>query len=143
MMRALKEDAMLRTLMTGKLHRVTTTAAEVDYIGSCAIDQNLMDAAAILPHEQIHLWNVNNGDRLVTYAIEAPRGSGIISVNGSAAHRAHVGDILILAAFGQFTETEAQAHEPKVVFVNQHNQIITKAEAAALGVVTDPVPYSC
>jgi aspartate 1-decarboxylase len=134
---------MLRTLMTGKLHRVTTTAAEVDYIGSCAIDQNLMDAADILPHEQIHLWNVNNGDRLVTYAIEAPRGSGIISVNGSAAHHAHVGDILILAAFGQFTETEAQAHKPKLVFVNQHNQIITKAEATALGVGTDPVPYSC
>ena len=131
---------MLRTLMTGKLHRVTTTAAEVDYIGSCAIDQNLMDTAGILPHEQIHLWNVNNGERLVTYAIEAPRGSGIISVNGSAAHRARVGDILILAAFGQFTETEAKAHQPKLVFVNQHNQIITQAEATALGVVTDPVP---
>ena len=134
---------MLRTLMTGKLHRVTTTAAEIDYIGSCAIDQNLMDAASILPNEQIHLWNVNNGERLVTYAIEAPRGSGIISVNGSAAHRARVGDILILAAFGQFTETEAQVHEPKVVFVNRHNQIITKAEATALGVVTGPIPYSC
>ena len=79
---------MLRTLMTGKLHRVTTTAAEIDYIGSCAIDQNLMDAAGLLPNEQIHLWNVNNGERLVTYAIEAPRGSGIISVNGSAADRA-------------------------------------------------------
>ena len=134
---------MLRTLMTGKLHRVTTRAAEEDYIGSCAIDQSLMDAAGILPHEQIHLWNVNNGERVVTYAIEAPRGSDNISVNSLAAHRAHVGDILILAAFGQFTETEAQAHEPKVVFVNQHNQIITKAEATALGVGTDPVPYSC
>ena len=141
-MRALREESMLRTLMTGKLHRVTTTAAEVDYIGSCAIDQNLMDAAGILPHEQIHLWNVNNGERLVTYAIEAPRGSGIISVNGSAAHRVRVGDILILAAFGQFTETEVKAHEPKVVFVNQHNQIITQAEATALGVMTDPVPNS-
>jgi len=131
---------MLRTLMTGKLHRVTTTAAEIDYIGSCAIDQNLMDAAGILPNEQIHLWNVNNGKRLVTYAIEAPRGSGVISVNGSAAHRASIGDILILAVFGQLTETEAENHQPKVVFVNQYNQIITGKEARQLGVVTDPVP---
>ena len=133
---------MLRTLMTGKLHRVTTTAAEIDYIGSCAIDQKLVDAAGILPIEQIHLWNVNNGERLVTYAIEAPRGSGIISVNGSAAHRARVGDILILAAFGQLTETEAHHRQPKVVFVNQYNQIITPEEARKLGVVTDPVPNS-
>ena len=133
---------MLRTLMTGKLHRVTTTAAKIDYIGSCAIDQTLMDAAGILPNEQIHLWNVNNGERLVTYTIEAPRGSGIISVNGSAAHRARIGDILIVAAFGQVTETEAHHHQPKVVFVNQRNQIITADEARKLGVVTDPVPNS-
>ena len=131
---------MLRTMMIGKLHRVTTTAAEVDYIGSCKIDQHLMGAAGILPNEQIHLWNTTNGKRLVTYAIEAPRGSGIISVNGSAAHRARVGDILILAAFGQFTEIEAKTHSPQVIFVNQHYQIITKAEATALGVMTDPVP---
>ena len=91
---------MLRTMMIVKLHRVTTTAAQVDYIGSCAIDRHLMDAAGILPNEKIHLWNTTNGEQLVTYAIEAPRGSGIISVNGSAAHRARVGDILILAAFG-------------------------------------------
>ena len=77
---------------------------------------------------------------MVTYAIEAPRGSGIISVNGSAAHRARVGDILILAAFGQFTEIEAKTHSPQVIFVNQHNQIITKAEATALGVMTDSIP---
>ena len=133
---------MLRTLMTGKLHLVTTAAAEIDYIGSCAIDQNLMDAAGILPNQQIHLWNVNNGERLVTYAIKAPRGSDIISVNGSTAHRACVGDILILAAFGQLTETEAHHHQPKVVFVNQYNQIITPEEARKLGVVTDPVPNS-
>ena len=88
------------------------------------------------------MWNVTNGERLVTYAIEAPRGSGIISVNGSAAHQARVGDILILAAFGQLTETEAHHHQPKVVFVNQHNQIITADEARKLGVVTDPVPNS-
>lgn len=131
---------MLRTLLTGKLHRVTTTAAEVDYIGSCAIDHNLMVASGILPHEQIHLWNVTNGARLVTYAIEAPAGSGIISVNGSAAHQAKVGDILILAAFAQMTESEAEMHQPRVIFVDQHNRIISEAEANALGVVTEAVP---
>ena len=131
---------MLRTVLTGKLHRVTTTAAKVDYIGSCAIDRTLMVASGILPHEQIHLWNVSTGARLVTYAIGAPAGSGIISVNGSAAHHAQVGDILILAAFAQMTENEAAQHEPRVVFVDQHNRIISEAEAKALGVVTEAVP---
>ncbi len=131
---------MLRTVLNGKLHRVTTTAAEVDYIGSCAIDRTLLAASGILPHEQIHLWNVSNGARLVTYAIEAPAGSGIISVNGSAAHQAQVGDILILAAFAQMTESEAGQHEPRVIFVDQHNRIISEAEAKALGVVTEAVP---
>ena len=130
---------MLRTLMTGKLHRVTTTAAEVDYIGSCAIDATLMDAAGILPHEQIHLWNVTNGARLITYAIEAPADSGTISVNGSAAHQARVGDILILAAFGQFNAVEATTHRPRVVFVDRHNRPISQADAEQLGIVTDPV----
>ena len=131
---------MLQTVTIGKLRRVATTAAEVDYTGSCAVDQYLMDAAGILPNEQIHLCNTTNGERLITYPIKAPRGSGIISVNGSAAHRARVGDILILAAFGQFTEIEAKTHSPQVIFVNQHNRIITKAEATTLGVMTDPVP---
>lgn len=130
---------MLRTLMTGKLHRVTTTAAEVDYIGSCAIDVVLMDAAGILPHEQIHLWNVTNGARLITYAIAAPADSGIISVNGSAAHQARIGDILILATFGQFNEVEATTHQPQVVFVDRQNRPISQAEAEQLGIVTDPV----
>jgi len=131
---------MLRTLLHGKLHRVTTTAAEIDYIGSCAIDHLLLDAAGIVPHEQIHLWNVTQGTRLITYAIEAPPGSGIISVNGSAAHQAKIGDILILAAFAQMTDAEAQLHTPSVVFVDHKNRIITEAEAKALGLVTEPVP---
>mgnify|MGYP001026034689 FL=1 len=131
---------MLRTLLHGKLHRVTTTAAEIDYIGSCAIDHLLLDAAGIVPNEQIHLWNVTQGTRLITYAIEAPPGSGIISVNGSAAHQAKIGDILILAAFAQMTDAEAQLHTPSVVFVDHKNRIITEAEAKALGLVTEPVP---
>lgn len=131
---------MFRTLLTLKLHRVTTTAAEVDYIGSCAIDAALMEAAGIIPNEQIHLWNVTNGARLVTYAIEAPADSGIISVNGSAAHQARVGDILILAAFGQFSEEEAHIHQPRVIFVDQHNRRISQTDAEQLGIVTKPVP---
>lgn len=131
---------MQRCFLTGKLHRVTTTAAEIDYIGSCAIDRDLLDAAGIAPYEQIHLWNVSNGARLVTYAIEAPAGSGIISVNGSAAHQANLGDILILAAFAHLTEAEAAAHQPQIVFVDPHNRIITEAQAKALGVVTVAVP---
>jgi aspartate 1-decarboxylase len=125
--------------MTGKLHRVTTTAAEIDYIGSCAIDATLMKAAGIVSSEQIHLWNVTNGARLITYAIEAPAGSGIISVNGSAAHQARIGDILIIAAFGQFSDTEASNHQPHVVFVDHHNRQISQTAAEQLGIVTDPV----
>ncbi len=131
---------MLRTVLTGKLHRVTTTAAELDYIGSCAIDQVLLDASGIAPYEQLHVWNVTNGERFVTYAIEAPSHSGIISVNGSAAHRAAPGNILILAAFGQCTTDELMSHSPKVVFVDGTNRIISQEEAERLGVVTEPVP---
>ena len=91
---------------------------EIDYIEACAIDHNLMDAAGSLPNEQIHLWSVNNGERLVSYAIQATPSFGIISVNGSATHRACVGDILVLAALGQLTATEAENHQSKVVFVS-------------------------
>lgn len=131
---------MLHTVLTGKLHRVTTTAAEVDYIGSCAIDLKLLEASGIAPYEQVHVWNVTNGSRFVTYAIEAPAHSGIISVNGSAAHQATPGDLLIIAAFGQCTPDELTDHQPKVVFVNAANQVISQAEASQLGVVTEPVP---
>lgn len=133
---------MQRTLLASKLHRVTTTAAELHYIGSCAIDQDLLDIAGMSPYEQLHVWNVTNGARFITYAIEAPRGSGIISVNGSAARQVAVGDILILATFAQFTPDEAREHTPQVVFVDQRNRVISESEAQALGLVTDAVPNS-
>lgn len=118
---------MLRTILRSKLHRVTTTHSELHYVGSCAIDQDLLDAAEIVEYEQIHVWNVNNGERFITYAIAAPRGSGVVSVNGSAARRAHPGDILIIATFCGLSETELQAHKPRTVFVNDKNAITRDA----------------
>lgn len=113
----------LRTMLLSKLHRVTVTHAELHYIGSCAIDQNLLDAAEIAEYEQIHVWNVNNGERFITYAVSAPSGSGVISVNGSAARRAQVGDVLIIAAFGLMGEEGVSTHSPRVVFVDEANRI--------------------
>ena len=114
---------MQRTLLHGKLHRVTVTAAELNYIGSCAIDQNLLDAANIMEYEQIDLWNVTNGERFTIYAISAPSGSGVISVNGSAARRVQIGDILIIAAFAQVDASELNNFTANVVFVNEANRI--------------------
>jgi aspartate 1-decarboxylase len=131
---------MQRTLLASKLHRVTTTAAELNYIGSCAIDQDLLDIAGIYPYEQIHVWNVNTGARFITYAIDAPRGSGMISVNGSAARQVSVGDILIIATFGQFAPKDALEHTPNIVFVDQTNRAISESQAKSLGVVTDAIP---
>ena len=113
---------MQRTMLKSKLHRVTTTHSELHYEGSCAIDENLLDAANIIGNEQIDIWNVNNGERFTTYAIRAERGSGIISVNGSAARRAAVGDLLIIAAFAQVPEADVATHRPQLVFVDDQNR---------------------
>ena len=113
---------MFRTLLKSKIHRVKTTHAELHYEGSCAIDEDLLDASGICENEQIHIWNVDNGERFVTYAIKGQRGTGMISVNGSAARRAAVGDLLIIAAFAQVHEDQVGGHKPKLVFVNDQNQ---------------------
>ena len=113
---------MFRTLLKSKIHRAAATHSELHYEGSCAIDENLMDAADIVENEQIHVWNVNNGERFVTYAIKGERGSGMISVNGSAARRAAVGDLLIIAAFAQVHEDRIAEHKPKLVFVDSENR---------------------
>jgi len=114
---------MFRTLLKSKIHRAAVTHCELNYEGSCAIDEDLLDAANIADNEQIHIWNINNGERFVTYAIRAERGSRIISVNGSAARRASTGDLVIIAAFAQVEETEVVGFEPKLVFVNPDNRI--------------------
>ncbi|AEV25864.1 MULTISPECIES: aspartate 1-decarboxylase [Azospira] len=114
---------MQRTMLKSKLHRVTTTHSELHYEGSCAIDQDLLDAANIKEYEQIDIWNVNNGERFTTYAILAERGSGVISVNGSAARKAAPGDILIIATFATYTEVELAKHEPQLIYVDSQNRI--------------------
>lgn len=114
---------MFRTLLKSKIHRATVTDCELHYEGSCAIDENLLDAADMAENEQVHIWNINNGERFVTYAIRGQRGSGIVSVNGSAARRASVGDLIIIAAFGTVAEEKVTDHLPKLVFVDEDNRI--------------------
>ena len=123
---------MFRTLLKSKIHRVAVTDCELHYEGSCAIDEDLLDAANLAENEQVHIWNINNGERFVTYAIRGQRGSGIISVNGSAARRAAVGDLIIIAAFGQVAEDQVAAYRPKLVFVDDTNRI--KEERARIPV---------
>lgn len=113
---------MFRTLLKSKIHRATTTHCELHYEGSCAIDEDLLEAAHLVENEQIHIWNINNGERFITYAIKGQRGTGMISVNGSAARRAAVGDLLIIASFAQVHEDEVAAHEPELVFVDGKNK---------------------
>jgi aspartate 1-decarboxylase len=110
-------------MLKSKLHRVTATHSELHYEGSCAIDENLLEAADIKEYEHIDIWNINNGARFSTYAIRAERGSGIISVNGSAARQAAPGDLLIIASFVQMDEQEVAAHEPRLVYVDAKNRI--------------------
>ncbi len=115
---------MYRTLLKSKIHRVAVTDCELHYEGSCAIDEDLLDASNIAENEQVHIWNINNGERFVTYAIRGQRGSGMISVNGSAARRAAVGDLVIIASFAQVAEAEVKGFEPKLVFVDDANRIM-------------------
>jgi len=110
-------------MLRAKIHRATVTHAELHYEGSIAIDSLLLEASGIREYEQIHAWNINNGKRFVTYALRAEAGSGIISVNGSAAHRAQPGDLIIIAAFAQLNEAEVEAHQPMLVYANEKNEI--------------------
>ena len=114
---------MFRTLLKSKIHRASVTDCELHYEGSCGIDEALLDAANLCENEQIHVWNINNGERFVTYAIRGARGSGVISLNGSAARRASVGDLIIIAAFAQVHEEQISTFKPKLVFVDEHNHI--------------------
>lgn len=114
---------MFRTLLKSKIHSASVTHCELNYEGSCAIDEDLLDAANLVENEQVHIWNINTGERFITYAIRAGRGSRIISVNGSAARRAAVGDLIIIAAFSQVHEVQLSSFTPKLVFVDEFNCI--------------------
>ena len=116
---------MRRTLFRSKIHRATVTQADLDYEGSVTIDATLMRAADILPYEKVHIWNRTNGSRLETYAIEGPAGSGVVCVNGAAAHHAKPGDLVIIATFAEAAdEAEARAWRPIVVHVDAQNRIV-------------------
>ena len=116
------------TLLKSKLHRVTVTHAELDYEGSCAIDRNLLKLANIREHEQLHIYNVTNGERFITYAIVAEAGSGIISINGAAAHKATPGDKIIICTYAEMSETEADRFKPALIYVDDNNHITGHAK---------------
>lgn len=119
---------MQRTMLKSKLHRVRVTHSELHYEGSCAIDDDLLDAADIREYQQIDIYNVTNGERFTTYAIRAQRGSRTISVNGAAAHKANPGDILIIATYAMYSELELQKFHPQLVYVDEHNDIIAQRD---------------
>ncbi len=116
------------TLLKSKLHRACVTHAELDYEGSCAIDQELMELAAIHEYEQLHIYNLTNGERFTTYAIAASRGSRVISVNGAAAHKAAPQDRVIICTYARMSEIEAQRHQPLLVYCNETNQVLRTAQ---------------
>ncbi|MGV8933335.1 MAG: aspartate 1-decarboxylase [Gallionellaceae bacterium] len=119
---------MLRTMLQAKLHRVRVTQSELHYEGSCAIDDDLLDASGIMEYQAIDIYNVTNGERFSTYAIRAQRGSGTISVNGAAAHKANPGDILIIASYAVYSEIELHKYHPRLVYVAENNRIIAQRE---------------
>ncbi len=114
---------MRRTLLKSKIHRATVTEANLDYEGSVTIDLALMDAADIVDHEQIQIYDVTNGSRLTTYAIPGPAGSGVICINGAAAHLVKAGDLVILATYAEYEESEVRRHRPQIIFVDGENDV--------------------
>ncbi|MBD0863394.1 aspartate 1-decarboxylase [Gordonia sp. zg691] len=122
---------MLRTMMTSKIHRATVTQADLHYVGSVTIDSDLLDAAGLLEGEQVTIVDIDNGSRLVTYAIAGERGSGVIGINGAAAHLVHPGDLVIIIAYGMLDAAELREYSPNVVFVDDHNRIVTTGDDPA------------
>lgn len=114
---------MLTTMLKAKLHRVTVTHSELEYEGSCAIDGKLLDTSGIREYEQIEIYNITNGERFTTYAIRAEDNSGVISVNGAAAHKAHPGDVIIICAYVGLNQQELLSYKPKLVYVDGNNRI--------------------
>ena len=126
---------MFRTMMKGKIHRATVTQADLHYVGSVSIDLDLLEAADIIDGEKVTIVDIDNGNRLETYAIEAPRGSGIIGINGAAAHLVKAGDLVIIMNYALYDEEEVKARAPKVVHVDAKNRIVDLGNDLA-----EPVP---
>ncbi len=124
---------MRRTFFKSKIHRATVTHADLDYEGSVTIDEDLLEAAGIWEYEAVHVWNITRGTRLQTYAIKGERGSGIICINGAAAHLNRPGDMVILATFAELEESEARSFVPSVVLVDSKNRMVAKDVAEVAG----------
>ena len=115
---------MYRTMLKSKIHRATVTQADLHYVGSVTLDADLMDAADLLPGEQVAIVDIDNGARLETYVIEGPRGSGVVGINGAAARLIHQGDLVIIISYATVTDAEAREQKPRVVFVDANNGIV-------------------
>jgi aspartate 1-decarboxylase len=130
---------MLRTMCKGKIHRATVTQANLNYIGSITIDQDLLEASDIYPYEKVQVVNINNGSRLETYTIPGARGSGVICLNGAAARMTAEGDVVIIISYGQFNEAEITTLEPHVVFVDAENHITETKHVPLIEMLPDTV----
>jgi aspartate 1-decarboxylase len=128
-------------MFKSKIHRATVTHADLAYEGSVTIDSDLLRAAGILPHEEVHVWNITNGSRLVTYALEGPAGTGTICINGAAAHLTRPGDLVILATFAEMSQKAALLFSPTVVRVDQHNRIVNDASPEAPGPILNSLDH--
>jgi aspartate 1-decarboxylase len=133
---------MLRTMLKSKIHRATVTQADLHYVGSVTIDEDLMDAADLLAGEQVAIVDVTNGARLETYVIPGERGSGVIGINGAAAHLVHAGDLVIIISYAMFDDATARTYRPKVVHVDRCNRMLELGDdpaGAASGLVLDGI----
>lgn len=124
---------MRRTLLKSKIHRATVTGADVHYVGSMTVDPLLLDAADLVPHERVEIYDVTNGERFATYVIEGEPGAGEIVLNGAAAHRVTPGDLLIICSYAELDEAEVRGHRPTVVFVDEKNRMVEKEHAVEAG----------
>ena len=128
---------MRLNIFKSKIHRATVTHADLDYEGSVTIDSDLLDAANILPNEAVHIWNVTRGTRLITYALPGPRGSGVICINGAAAHLNRPGDLVIIATYADMEPEEARSYVPVVIRVDEKNRILPNDGPELPGPVLD------
>jgi aspartate 1-decarboxylase len=134
-----RDEIMLRTMCKGKIHRATVTQADLNYIGSITIDQDLLDAANIYPYEKVQVVNINNGSRLETYTIAGARGSGVICLNGAAARLNAPGDLVIIISYADYDEQEIRQLTPRVVFVDAENRLVETKQVPLAEMLPEPV----
>jgi len=131
---------MRRTLLKSKIHRAPVTDADLHYVGSMTLDPHLMEAADLLVHEKVEIYNISNGERFATYVIEGEPGAGEVILNGAAAHKASAGDMVIICSYSDYEDADARAHRPDVVFVDESNRIARKSDAVIASREPMPMP---